>query len=378
MKVLQVIDNLALGGAEVLLTQLHPRFRERGIDCEYYLLQPDNGVLEQKLRFQGAQIHTPLQSSVRSPLHIGALRSHLRRFAYDIVHVHLFPAQLWASLAVRNTPAASALVTTEHSTSNGRRKNWLRALDRQIYAPYKRIVCISAAVSASLVQWLPQLSDRVTVITNGIDIDAFASAAPLDKAAAFGVPEGTPVVLSVGRLSPIKDHMTMLRAMSLVPELHLAIVGSGSLDAKLRALARDLGVSQRVHFLGRRMDVPQLLRAADIYVQSSLWEGFGIAALEAMASGLPVVASQVPGLADVVADAGLLFPSQNPERLAECLRLLLHDSELRKRLSHAAQERAKQYSIDRTRDCYEQLYREMLAKGAAFRERTKPQEKYPE
>lgn len=361
MKVLHVIDSLEVGGAEVLLTRLHPRFRERGIECEYYLLQSANSELERELRAQGARIRMPFKNPVRSPLHLWALRSHLRRYAYDIVHVHLFPAQLWAGLAVKNTPAAGKLVTTEHSTSNRRRKKWLRVLDRQIYTPYRQIVCISAAASTSLVQWLPELSGRVTECPNGIDIDEFASATSLDKAEVFGVPNGTPIVLSVGRLSPIKDHTTMLRAVSSVPELHLAIVGSGSLHDELRSLAQALGILGRVHFLGRRMDIPQLLKTADIYVQSSLWEGLSIAALEAMASGLPVIASEVPGLADVVADTGLLFPAQNHERLAECLRLLLHDGELRQRLSHAAQERAKQYSIERTRDCYEQLYREMLS-----------------
>jgi glycosyltransferase involved in cell wall biosynthesis len=115
-----------------------------------------------------------------------------------------------------------------------------------------------------------------------------------------------------------------------------------------------------VRFLGKRRDVPHLLKAADLYVQPSRVEGFGIAALEAMASGLPIIASNVPGLAEVVGENGLLFPAGDHRCLAECLQLLLKDSALRQQLSAAATARAQMFTVAKTRDCYEALYREVL------------------
>ncbi len=362
MRVLQVIDSLAMGGAEVLLTQLHAGFHERGIECEYYLLKSANSTLERGLLERGARVHVPLNASVYSPLHVLALHAHLRANTYEIVHVHLFPAQLWVALAASMTRTNTIFFTTEHNTTNRRRAKWFRGFDRFLYAHYAGIACISQATLTSLVQWCPEVSKRVIECPNGIDVDEFASATALDRASVFSVPETTPVVLTVGRLENQKDHETLIRAISGVRNVHLAIVGTGCNLGKLQLLADTLGVSERVQFLGIRRDVPHLLKTADIYVQSSRWEGFGIAALEAMASGLPVVASDVPGLAEVVGEGGLLFPPGDHERLAECLNLLIASRTLWQRMSHAGKRRSQEFSIARTRDCYEELYRGALGK----------------
>jgi glycosyltransferase involved in cell wall biosynthesis len=364
MKVLQVIDSLGMGGAEVLVAQLHARFRERGVECEYYLLRSENSELEKELLAQGARIYAPLRASVYSPRHVLALRAHFNASNYDVVHVHLFPAQLWVAIAVKITNSAAEFITTEHNTTNRRRRKWLRALDRFQYAAYQRVVCVSTITLTNLVHWLPEVSGRVVEVPNGIDVDRFTFAEALDKKEAFSIAdENLPVVLAVGRLEDQKDHETLVRAISAIANVHLAIVGTGVLLGKLSQLAETLGISDRVHFLGRRSDVSRLLKTADIYAQPSRWEGLSMAVLEAMASGSVVVASDVPGLAEVVADAGLLFPAGGHEQLARCLTTLLEDPELRLRLSRAARERAKKFSIAKTRDCYEILYREVVGQG---------------
>jgi len=368
MKVLQVIDSLRMGGAETLVARLHAGFRERGIECEYYLLSSQNSELEKGLLAQGARVHAPLKASVYSPRHIFALSGQLRTCKYDVVHVHLFPAQLWAAIAAKLTNTTASLITTEHSTANRRRNRFCFAMDRFMYAPYQRIACISDAARTNLVQWLAEASDKLVEVPNGIDVDEFAAAAALDKKTAFSIPdENLPVVISVGRLEDVKNHEILMRAISAIPNVHLAIVGTGPLEGRLRQLADTLGIAARVQFLGRRLDVSRLLKTADIYVQPSRWEGFGIAALEAMASGLPVVVSNVPGLAEVVADAGLRFPPGDHEQLVTCLKMLLENVELRQRLSRAARERAKQFSVAKTRDCYEGLYREVVGQAIGRR-----------
>jgi len=238
--------------------------------------------------------------------------------------------------------------------------HWFRGIDRWMYGQYKRIASISAATTASLVEWLPELKDKVVECPNGINVDCYASSAPTDKQSLFALSENVPVVLCVGRLEPEKGHKTLLRAVRLIPDVVLALAGDGQLSEQLHTLADELGIASRVRFLGKRMDVPQLLDAADVYVQPSLWEGFGIAALEAMAAGKPVVASNVPGLAEVVGDAGIFFPAGDFDQLAQSIVTLLDDAKYRQRLGEAARQRSRMFSLKKTIDCYERLYREVV------------------
>jgi glycosyltransferase involved in cell wall biosynthesis len=359
MRVLQVIDSLALGGAEVLVASMHTGLRERGIECEYYLLRSEETPLEQKVASQGARIHAPLAASVYSPRHVWALQKHLRKFKYDVVHVHLFPAQLWAACAARLSCSRAPLVTTEHSTLNRRRASWFHGIDHWMYRQYQVIASISPATTDYLVAWLPEVRDKVVACANGVDVDAFAMAQTPGKQALFSVSESTPVVFCVGRLEPVKDHETLLRAISLIPEALLVLAGDGPLRGQLDALAEELGIASRVRFLGSRMDVPQILKAADLYVQPSRWDGFGIAALEAMAAGKPVIASNVAGLAEVIGSAGLLFPVGDADQLAQRITMLLGDDALRQHLADSAQQRARTFGLNKTLDCYEKLYRDV-------------------
>jgi glycosyltransferase involved in cell wall biosynthesis len=362
MKVLQVIDSLALGGAEVLVAELFTGFRSRSVQCEYYLLRSGKTPLEQKLVLQGARIYAPLRVSVYSPLHILALKRHLSTFQYDLVHVHLFPAQLWAACGALAARTTVPLITTEHSTRARRRTGCYRSIDRWMYRQYQYIAAISLGVADSLASWLPEVRTKVTECPNGVNIDAFALASKVDRRTLFRITSNLPAILCVGRLDTEKGHETLMRAISFIPDIVLVLVGDGPLLKPLRSLADKLGITSRVRFLGRRTDVPHLLKAADIYVQPSRWEGFGIAALEAMAAGKPIVASDVPGLAQVVGDAGLFFPPGDANQLAQRIGALLGDATLRKRLGDSARQRAMSFGIEKTLDCYEKLYRNVVGK----------------
>ncbi len=360
MKVLQVINNLVVHGAQMLVRNMILGFARRGIECEVYLLRSTGSPIESSLLKRGVRLYFPLRASIYSPLHVRPLATHLRDHFYDLVHVHLFPAQLWVALAAKLANATARLVTTEHSTYNRRRRPIYRPMDRWMYAQYRFIASISEATTKALVRWLPELARKARTCPNGVDVDFFASAPASSKFDVLSLPDHCPVILSVGRLEFPKDNETVIRAMSLIQDAHLAVVGIGPRLEELESLARKLRVANRVHFLGQRTDVPQLMKAADIYVQSSRWEGFGIAALEAMASGLPVVASRVPGLAELVGDTGLLFEPGDHEQLAGHLDTLLNGAELRARLAKAGLPRAAAFSFDRTLDCYENLYRELF------------------
>jgi len=160
----------------------------------------------------------------------------------------------------------------------------------------------------------------------------------------------------VARFVPTKDHETAIRALASLPEDHvLVLVGDGGEKPGMERLAKTLGVAERCLFTGSRNDVPEILAACEMYLQTSRKEGFGIAALEAMAAGLPVAAADVPGLGPLVAGAGLLFPAG--EWTAAARRILeLEAPDARKTAVEAGKARAAGYSIEATVTAYAELY----------------------
>ena len=359
MRVLHVIDSLELAGAETLVKDLALRSRNLGIQADVYVLQSSDTELKRILLEQDARVYSGPPRSVYDLRQVLSLAAHLREHRYEVVHVHLFPAQLWAALAMRYLPEPRpALVTTEHNTENRRRRQAFRLLDKWMYNQYAAIACISQATSDKLLKWLPELAGRTLLVGNGVDVDRFATAAkaPLGD---LGVGQG-PVVMCVGRFELQKGQDVLIRAMAEVENARLVLVGDGVRHAEYAGLAESLKLSERIRFLGRRTDVAGLLKSADVYVQPSLWEGFGIAALEAMACGLPVIASGVPGLAEVVGDAGVLVPPDSPSKLAEALRSLLDEPDRCRQMGALCAQRARRFDIAQTAAKYHGLYEQVL------------------
>jgi glycosyltransferase involved in cell wall biosynthesis len=358
MRILQVINSLELAGAEVLVSELVPRLRQQGARVSIALLKRVNTRLERALHdVPDCEIFAKLRN-VRSLGQVPWLGGLLGDF--DVVHSHLFPAQFWVAAAARWGRSRVKLVTTEHNPDNKRRgkRVWYWP-DTWMYSQYNAIVCNSQATADSLHRWIPLSSSRTTVIPNGIDCDRFSPSRPA------GEQGGTLNAIFVARLEPQKDHLTLLRALKSVPGLRLKVVGDGSLRPQLEKLACSSGLNDRVEFIGRRDDVPELLRAADIYVHSTHSDGFAISVAEAMAAGLPVVASNVPGLSWVTGDAALLCKPGDPDDLASQLRLLAGNAELRKELGRRGKIRARQFSIDATVNAHIELYESLV--GSAHR-----------
>jgi glycosyltransferase involved in cell wall biosynthesis len=360
MRVLQVIDSLNRGGAEVLLTAMAPRFRTRGVMCDVVALLRTSSPLERSLRDNDIHLRYTGVHRLYSPQQILVLARLLD--GYDLVHVHLFPAQLWTVLAAARLRRPIPLVTTEHNAENARRRWWLRPVDRWMYPHYKRIACISDASAENLVRWCPGVAEKVTVIPNGIPLGAFENVQPATLA---NVPSGVARLVFVGRCDVPKDHATLMRALTAVSHAHLLLVGDGPLRPRLEQLSQSLGIRNRVTFLGWRTDVAAILKASDIYVHSTNSDGFGMAACEAMAAGLPVVASDVPGLAQLVAGAGILFPAGDDNVLAHHLTALIKSPEQRREMSRASIQRARQFSIENTVDGCIQMYESVLQVGTA-------------
>ena len=360
MRVLHVIDSLAQGGAEALVKDMIPRMRTRGVEVALAVLAELDSPFERELRDQGIPFLPTASGGIYSPKHVFSLMRHLDEF--DLVHSHLFPAQLFTPVAAMLAGSKVPLLLTEHSTHHRRRKKWIYPLEKWMYGRYTRIACVSEASAENLRAWITGLGEKITVVSNGIDVRKFQQATPVLRAL-IGIENSNCVLLYVASFQERKDHGTLLRAVAQVSDVDLVLVGDGELRGQFERQAESLGIAKRVHFLGARADVAELLKMADIYVHVPLFEGFGIAAVEAMAAGKPIIASDVPGLAQVVGDAALLVPPVDPKALATAIRKLIASPELRSQLGGAALQRSSQFSIERTVDAYIELYRGILGRA---------------
>ena len=362
MKILHIINALEVGGAERLLIEALPLMKEKGNEADVLLLQSTGDTFEEQLRQQGIKIDALNRRGGRyNPLNIWSIRCRLK--GYDVVHTHLFPSQYWAALAHRMGEVKNVLVTTEHSTFNTRARNGVTSwIDKKIYGLYDGVICISEATAKFMKQRCPK-TVTIRVIENGILMPrADELKEKKSREELIGnVPQDAFLLLQVARFTEQKDQACAIRAMKRLPEnVHVAFAGYGVKQVSCEALARELGVERRTHFLGMRSDIADLWNVADLGVMSSNWEGFGLAAVEGMARHRAVLASDVKGLADVVKFPELLFKRGDDAELAiKVQHFMMARDELRAWNEKCA-ERAKLYSIDHMVDHYLTFYKELI------------------
>lgn len=364
MKILQVINSLGTGGAEKLLLETIPLYRKNGIELDILLLWDNNHQFTQALQnLNICKIFILNNSSnlkdIYNPLNIFKMKKIMRN--YDIVHVHLFPAQYFAVFANILNSGSSKLIFTEHNTSNTRISNKLfRPIEKFIYKRFARVVCITEQVRSIYKDYLGTHKNLV-LINNGVDITKISSAEMIPRNEIHpSLRPGDQLVLQVSAFRIQKDQPTLIRAMLYLPNhFKLLLVGSGEKLAECRQLVNELHLGEKVFFLGQRMDISQLLKQVDIAVLSSHWEGFGLVSVEAMASGTPLVASDVPGLRDVVKDAGLLFKTGDYIRLSEIIKTLAEDPDYARSIAKKGYERALQFDIHKMVQKHIELYQEV-------------------
>ena len=353
-KTLHVITSLRTGGAERLMVDLLPRLQERGLQVELAVLDGTATDFYSALEAQGIPIHA-LGMGVRamhSPCCIPALRRLMRQF--DIVHTHNTPSQYFVAIASMGMKLAPKLVTTEHNTTN---IPWLRCVDSWMYSRYAEIIGVSQSTTQALLDYLPQLPHCLT-INNGIVVTKFQEAFPANDIIEQYSQYKRLVVAAAFRAQ--KDHETIIRALHLLPDdYHLLLAGDGNRRKIVEEFGAQEQLSQRVHFLGNRNDVANVLKAADVIVMSSRYEGLSLSSLEGLASGRPVVASDVPGLREIVGNAGILFPQGDAQALAKTILALEEDSKLRQQTIEKGLQRAHHYDIFTMTEAYWQVYQSL-------------------
>lgn len=354
-RILLIINGLQTGGGETVVSELAKKLNENYILCVLLLQKTDSGIYNELVR-NGVCVLELNNSSVYNPLKILQLRKFLPFF--DVVHVNLFPSLYWASIAKKMCTTKSAtFVYTEHSTHNRRRdKRLFKLLDKWVYSEYDQIVGISEKASSNLISYLPMLAGKVSTINNGIDIAKFTDAKPIVRAE-IGLNETDFVLIQVANFRQAKDQATVIRSMKMLPKYVKAVfVGAGQNMRYCQELSEKEKVADRCLFLGKRTDIAQLLKMANVVVMSSHWEGFGLAAVEGMATGKPIVASDIDGLREVVEGAGVLFPQGDEATLADNINRLISDHEYFLSVTDKCKIRANCFDIKKMVDEYLKVY----------------------
>lgn len=322
VKILHIVLSLGKGGAEKLLVDFLPKYLDRGHQVSILQL---SSILESEkyiniVKQAGVFFYSLSKGSFKNPLLILKIRRFLKTHYFDIVHVHLFPSLYFTALATIFFRDRPMLVFTEHSSQNGRNNHFFfKPIEMLIYARYDAIVAISDKIKSKLISWVG-LEKNIYTIHNGIDINHFEkikSYSTEDWLNISDIPYDAFKILMVARFSHPKDHITVLKAMKDLPaETHLLLVGDGDDIDKVKIFSKENNLDKRVHFLGFRTDIPQLMKTVDIVVLSSLYEGMSGVTMEALASKTVFLGSDVSGIKEVVPDDRFLFESRNNQMLA--------------------------------------------------------------
>lgn len=363
---LWLVKGLGRGGAEQLLVSTAGHIDRRRFAVEVAYVLPWKDALVEPLEARGVPAHCLGGGRAFDVRWVARLRRLVRSRPFDLVHAHLPFAALGARLALG--PGGPPVVYTEHNVWERYRPamRWANALT---YRRNAAVIAVSDAVQAS-VRAHENAFVRVPsieTVVHGVDLDETHHGADAARRArrVLGLGPDELVIGTVANFTPKKDQHTLLAAVALLPRSlpwRLVLVGSGPLEVSLRAAVDELGLGHRVMFAGSRDDVPEILPAFDVFVLSSRYEGLPISLLEAMAAGVPVVATAVGGIPDAVADGvtGVLLPPGDPGVLADALGGVLGDSDRRVRMGAAAREAAERFSILPAVRTIEQIYERVL------------------
>ncbi len=364
--VCQVLHSLHVGGAEMLAARLARQLRD---DCRFHFVcLEETGTLGEELRNEGFAVTVLGRRPGLDGTCAWRLARLLRGYNTDILHAHQY-TPFFYSLVARLLCRRPPILFTEHGRhfpDFPRRKRML--VNRLLLERRDRVVGVGKAVGEALIanEGIPR--DRVGIIYNGIDTNKFARQFenPTAIRSELGLTDADFVILMVARLDYLKDHATAVRCLhrllKQVPNAKLILVGEGPEQEKIEAVVHESQLQNHVRFLGLRKDIHRLLSASDVFLLTSISEGIPLTVIEAMATRLPVVATRVGGMAEVIEheSTGFLSDSGDADGLAAHLRQLASEPILRRRLGEAGQDRAQRlFSEGQMHARYLALYREL-------------------
>lgn len=362
-----VLHSLDRAGAEVLAADLARKLSDR---YRFVFLCLDGvGPLGVQLASEGFDV-VDLTRRPGIDWSLGKrIRAEVKRHRIGLLHAHQYTPFFYAALS-RGLGSSPPILFTEHGRHYPDQRKLKRVLaNRWLLKPGDRVTAVGRFVADALTANEGIPGERVRVVYNGIDPDAFPLADTESRAAARklmggpGEPGDGPVVLQVARFHPVKDHDTAVRgfahALKRVPNARLVLVGDGPERAATEALTAELDIHERVEFMGIRSDVAALLPGADAFMLSSVSEGVSVTLLEAMSTGLAIVATDVGGNGEVVehGETGLLSPRGDDRGLGENLADALTDADRRRTMGAAGRAKLlEQFTQERMHRAYAEVY----------------------
>lgn len=363
--VLHVITSTQVGGAENHVLALTQGLQKEGWNCAVAYLK-GRGDLDTQYAAAGISVHPLGLEHWWDVGAAGRLVGLIRREQAEIIHAHLFPAEVFATVASLAAGSRAKLVCTKHNDEDFLRRWHFRFLHRLISHRAAQTIIISEHLRRFTTAIGTADPSRLVTIPYGYDrVPGGATGEGWRQK--LGLGQGTFVIGAVGRLVPQKGHRYLIEAVrrmaSAGEDVALAIVGEGPLLGRLEEQVAAAELGRRVFFIGFRRDIPDLLAAFDVFVLPSLWEGFGLVLLEAMAARRAIVASRVSAIPEVVEDgvSGVLVPPADPKALAEALLALRHDAARRAALGAAGHERLRrEFTLERLIERTIEVYRSVL------------------
>jgi len=335
MKILYLITGLGGGGAEKVVADLADQMFQRGhqVKIAYLkgevIVRPENSEIE--------LVYLGLESIKQSTIAYKNYKKLLQTFKPDVVHAHMVHANIFARISRFFFPIPR-LICTAHSNNEGGKARMFAYRATHHLSDLTTNVSRSASESFEMLGAVPK--NGITTLYNGINLDRFHQKSSQENQAlrlSLGLAEQDLMLLAVGRLHEAKDYPNLFNAIERLlkqdnkySNIHLFVVGDGNLKSELQQNLRDKHLENQIHLLGRRNDIPQLMSAADVFILSSSFEGFGLVVAEAMACQTYVVATDCGGVKEVMGDFGILIPKEDSKHLAQGIQKALQLSPLEK------------------------------------------------
>lgn len=388
--VMQVIDNLDIGGAQEVVCTLVKCLAS--LECQPVVCTFNDGPLREDIERSDVYVEVlpgRRYSVLALPLFVvdmarmwRALARLVKKHKVDVIQTHILgildflvlllryatPLRvvLWTFHNVRFELTASEL--PKHSWTLGTKRLSRRLLYRLTSRLVHGFIAVSDDVKKALIEIIDPIGEKVAVICNGVDTGKYGHM--IDKGlvrSQLGLATDTRLIASVATLKRQKGHRYLIEALASImpryPDVHVLLIGDGPLREELQLQVKRSDLEAHMHFLGSRHDVPELLAASDLFVLPSLWEGLAMALLEAMASGLPIVASQVSGTVQAIIpnQSGILVPPGDADSLARAIERLLDSPEQAQAMGEAARQRvAKAFSGQKQAKEHLALYHHLL------------------
>jgi len=371
MHVVHAVLSLNVGGLERIVLDLIRETRRRGGRVSVVCFEHSGSLASEAGSLGATVVQLGLPPGRGRRVEASTVHA-LAELNPDVIHTHQSKALWQVGPAAR--AAGIPLIHTEHNDKVGKAVGWWRKVRTRVLtrlaAQYaSKFCCVSADVARSVGRWGTVPASKIETVLNGIDVDRYADASSrAEVRASLGIPQDARVVGTVGRLNEVKRQDLLLRAVAALgpgyEDVRVLLVGDGPERANLERLAADSGLGERTVFAGYQSSPERFLPAMDVFALTSRMEGLPLALLEAWAAGLPVVATTVGGVPEVVADGetGLLVPSGDEAAVTAALRRLLSDRGAADRLAAAGRTAVRErFSLERMASEYEARYRALMA-----------------